>query len=273
MPTPAEELAEWAAARTGDRKAVDALLRRHQRDVYRFGLRMCGDEDAAREVLQNTLLSAFTGLGSFRGESRLSTWLYALARSHCSRLHRRTRSAPIHDVPLAEADEADRLASAEPAADEAARRDEMARLVSTAIGMLSESHREAVVLKDVEDLPLEEAAKVAGLAVPAFKSRLHRAREQLKEHLAALIQEQPAESGVAACPTLQRVLRESRTTHVDRAVCRAIEEHLQQCALCRDRMGPLQSAASLCRRLPKGDEVPAAVQRAVRTAVLNATSA
>ena len=58
-----------AAARNGDRQATEALLARHEQQIYRFGLRMCGDEDAAREVLQETMLAAFRNLPGFRGEA------------------------------------------------------------------------------------------------------------------------------------------------------------------------------------------------------------
>ncbi len=263
------EREEWQRALDGDRAAMDALLRRHERSVYLFGLRMCGDEEAAREVLQNTLLTAFEKLASFRGDAKLSTWLFTLARSHCSRLHRRTRSAPLHDVSLDVPLSAPVIPDEDQNQEAEASHAQMARLVGTAISLLPEGQREAVVLKDVQDLSLEEAAGVAELELQAFKSRLHRAREQLKVNLATLLQEQPASTGITACPELQSALHASRNAGVDRAVCTAIEEHLKICERCRELMGPLQDAAALCRRLP-GGAVPEEVQRAVRTALANA---
>ena len=89
------------AVRAGQRDALEELLERHEPQIYRFGLRMCGTEDAAREVLQQTLLTAFRGLRSFRGDAALSTWLYQIARSFCIKSRRRrvdepeeTRSGP-----------------------------------------------------------------------------------------------------------------------------------------------------------------------------------
>ena len=73
----------------GDAKAMDVLLARHENKIYRFGLRMCGNEDDARDVLQETLLAAFKNLGTFRGDSQLSTWLYQVARSFCIKQRRR----------------------------------------------------------------------------------------------------------------------------------------------------------------------------------------
>src|SRR5258708_39453515 len=86
------------AVRQGDRSAIDEILERHERQIYRFGLRMCGNEDDAREVLQETLLAAFRGLPSFRGDAALSTWLYQIARSFCGAAARRWRGRP--DPPL-----------------------------------------------------------------------------------------------------------------------------------------------------------------------------
>src|SRR4051812_46387452 len=78
-------------ARAGDRAAIDELLTRYEPSIYRFGLRMCGDEEAAREVLQETLLAAFRHLSGFRGDATLSTWLFQIARSFCIKERRGVR--------------------------------------------------------------------------------------------------------------------------------------------------------------------------------------
>lgn len=261
--SPDDERAEWERARAGDREALEALLRRHEQGIFRFARRMCGDDDAAGEVLQRTMLVAFENLGSFRGDARLSTWLYALARSQCARLRRRTRSAPAHDVAL-DAQGAPSLASEAEAPEAATRREELAQMVGAAIALLPTLQREAVVLKDVEDLPLDEAARASGLAVPAFKSRLHRAREKLRSTLATLLRDAPAER--LSCPALAATLHSFDGQALNRRACHTIELHVESCPTCRDRLGHLQEAAALCRSLP-GDEVPEPVRRAVRTAL------
>src|SRR3954468_3779451 len=87
-----------SAARAGDRAAVDELLARYEPNIYRFGLRMCGDEESAREVLQETMLAAFRHLPGFRGDAALSTWLYQIARSFCIKERRgRPPGAPLDD--------------------------------------------------------------------------------------------------------------------------------------------------------------------------------
>lgn len=260
----------WLKARNGDREALDGLLRMHQRNVYRFGLRMCGDEEAAKEVLQNTLLTAFEKVGTFRGDSRISTWLYSIARSFCSRHHRRTRSAPMHDVSLDVPGAGAHFASEEPSPVDQSEKAQMAELVATAIATLPDSHREVVLLRDVEGLSAEEAAEILELQVPALKSRLHRGRQQLKQTLAVLLRDSGgALDGAPPCPRLAEALADIDGREIDQAACAAIEKHLGECPGCAERLGDLQAAASLCKRLPHGD-VPDAVQRAVRVALAEA---
>ena len=83
-----------AAARAGDRQALEALLERHEGRVYRFGMKMCRDPEDARDVLQDTLLAMARGIRDFRGASSLSTWLYTIARSFCIQKRRPTTSPP-----------------------------------------------------------------------------------------------------------------------------------------------------------------------------------
>ncbi|MFY1830422.1 RNA polymerase sigma factor [Myxococcus fulvus] len=173
-----------SAARRGDREALEALLARYSSPVYRFGLRLCGSEDAARDVLQETLVTAFRGLHAFRGQARLSTWLYQVARSHCSRERRKEARGGARvslDAPAAR-----RVASPEPALDDVAHARELGAVLREALGTLSASDREVLVLRDVEGLSAEEAARRTGIDVRAHKSRLHRARMRLREKLSGV---------------------------------------------------------------------------------------
>ena len=88
------------AAQGGDRRALEALLSRHQPRVYRFGLKMCRDPEAAKDVLQETLIAAARTVKDFRGASSPSTWLYAIARSFCIKQRRRSKFAPEHEESL-----------------------------------------------------------------------------------------------------------------------------------------------------------------------------
>src|SRR5512142_2378669 len=87
-------------ARAGDRRALDELLERHERRVYRFGLKMCRDEEDAKDVLQETLLAVARNVKDFRGASSVSTWLYTIARSFCIKKRRRSKFAPEQEESL-----------------------------------------------------------------------------------------------------------------------------------------------------------------------------
>lgn len=264
--TETDERALWERAQAGDKEALEEVLRRHEDSIYRFGLRLCGDEEAAKEVLQRTMLTAFEKLDSFRGEAKLSTWLYSLARSACSRLHRRTRSAPLHDLAL-DAPAAPHILSDAASPDQQAEAAQLADVVAVAISMLPEQYREVVVLRDVEDLPAQEAAEITGLGIPALKSRLHRGRAMLRANLVTLLRESEGRVGGAkACPRLAQRLAQIEPGEVNQAACRAIEAHLETCDACASALGDLKDAAALCRRLPS-DHVPPPVQRAVRAAI------
>jgi RNA polymerase sigma-70 factor (ECF subfamily) len=243
------------AIRGGERAALEELLERYEPTIYRFGLRMCGSEDAARDVLQETLLAAFRNLPSFRGEASLSTWLYQIARSFCIKGRRHVRPSQTLD---------EAVPSSGPTPDASRHAQEVGQALSAAIAALPDESREAIVLRDVEGLSAEEAAEIAGIEVGALKSRLHRARMQLRSELAALLDER--DSAPAPCPELAQELSAYAASEIDQATCAKIEEHMARCPRCAGACDALKRSVSLCRRIP-GDEVPAAVRTAVRHAL------
>ena len=262
MPSP--DLALLERARGGDGRATEQLLAKHEVRVYRYGLRMCGNEDDARDVLQETLLAAFRGIGEFRGDARLSTWLFQIARSFCSKTRRRSAGEPAQHEEL-DAPEALQHPVAEEAPDARAHAREIGRALQAAIAALPETSREVVVLRDVEGMSAEEAAEVLKIDVGALKSRLHRARLELREHLAGLLE--PADAaGPGPCSELAQELSAYAAADIDQATCAAVEAHLARCPKCQQACDQLKKSVSLCQALP-GGEVPAPVQRAVRHAL------
>ncbi len=256
------------AARRGDEAALEQLLSLHEKSVYRFGLRMCGSEEDAKDVLQETLLAAFRGLHQFRGDAELSTWLYQVARTHCFRSRRRRSGAPETHEPL-QSGEVRELPSAERGPDEVSHARQMGELLQAAILALPDTSREALILRDVEGLSAEEAAEVVGIEVRALKSRLHRARLQLREHLSTLTGE-----GAAAgrgCPELAKEVALFAKEELDQASCVRLEDHLSRCPDCSQACDSLKRSVSLCRRIP-GDAVPEPVRNAVRQALSAALS-
>jgi RNA polymerase sigma-70 factor (ECF subfamily) len=247
-------------ARSGDSRAVEQLLERHERQVYRFSLRMCGHEAEAQDVLQETLLAAWKHLPEFRGEARLSTWLYQVARSFCLK-QRRLREGQPREHEALDSEEVQQQVT--PPEDARVHAREVGQVIEVAMRSLPADYREAVLLRDVEGLSTEDAAEVIGIHVGALKSRLHRGRLSLKQQLASVLDERPA---ALECPELAAELAAYAGSDIDQAACEQIERHLSGCVRCATACESLKRTVSMCRAIP-GGEVPASVKAAVRSAV------
>jgi RNA polymerase sigma-70 factor (ECF subfamily) len=174
-----------AACRAGDSDAFGELVRRYQDRLYPTLLRLAGRPDDALDLLQDVFLRAYLKLGHFHGESSFYTWLYRLAVNLALSDRRRRRPAPPPAVEPAEAfghsDPAGPLLQAE-----------RERRVHEAIAALAPEHRAVVVMKDLDGLPYEEIATILKVPVGTVRSRLHRARNELKERLRDLSEESPS---------------------------------------------------------------------------------
>jgi RNA polymerase sigma-70 factor (ECF subfamily) len=257
------------AARTGDRAALEELLTRHQRRVYRFGLKMCRDPEDAKDVLQETLIAAARTLSDFRGASSVSTWLYTIARSFCIKRRRRSRFAPEHEESLDARDtalEARRIADPARGPDESLAGKQIEGALEEAIGALQPMYREVLVLRDVEGLSAPEVAEVLGISVEAVKSRLHRARVSVRERVGPLLAEEPELPLAEACPEIVALFSRHVEGEISAPVCEEMERHLAGCGRCRSRCDTLQRTLAMCRQAPLPD-VPAPVQHEVRRAL------
>jgi RNA polymerase sigma-70 factor, ECF subfamily len=219
---------------------------------------MCGDEESAREVLQETMIAAFRNLPGFRGDAALSTWLYQIARSFCIKERRGER-------PTAALDE--QLADPAPAPDQQAHARQIGAALARAIASLPAEQREVLVLRDVEGLSAEEAAQVVGIAVGALKSRLHRARTALRQALVGVLDARQTEP----CAELAQELSAYAAADIDQSTCAKIEAHMAQCERCTGACDALRRTVSLCRSIP-GDRVPGPVREAVRAALRDAAA-
>jgi RNA polymerase sigma-70 factor, ECF subfamily len=168
------------AAKRGDRQAFDELVRRTFVDTFTLARRLTGNEEDARDVVQEAYLRAWKGLAKFRGEAAFSTWLYRItantASTHVHR-RRRQRAEPFAD----DFEPAD--TRAEEQVSQAAESAEALDRISAALDELPPKLRAVVVLKDVYDMPHEEIADELGISVAAAKVRLHRARRKLRDAL------------------------------------------------------------------------------------------
>ena len=177
---PSESETFLASLRAGDPQAFEDMVKTHQHRIYGVALRMMGSRAEAEEVAQETFLRAHGALGEFRGNARLSTWLYAIASRLClNRLasgeHRmaRRRADALEVVPGRSEDQ--------PGGD--LERSEREAALQRAIAELPEDRRVVVVLRDLEGLAYDEIAAALGLELGTVRSRLHRARLELKDKL------------------------------------------------------------------------------------------
>jgi len=258
-----------ATARGGDRAALEQLLDRHQRRVYRFGLKMCRDPEEAKDVLQETLLAAARSLPDFRGASSVSTWLYTIARSFCIKRRRRSKFAPEPEESLDAREpalEARRIADPTRGPDESLAGKQLEGVLGEAIDALQPMYREVLLLRDVEGLSAPEVADVLGISVEAVKSRLHRARVSVRERLAPFLSEEPESPLTEACPDIVALFSRHVEGEISASVCEEMERHLAACGRCRSRCDSLQRTLSLCRQAPL-PAVPDPVQHEVRRAL------
>jgi RNA polymerase sigma-70 factor (ECF subfamily) len=170
------------AARAGDRDALDDLVRATYGGTYTLAYRLTGNEDDARDVVQDAYLRAYRGLRRFRGDAQFTTWLYRIT-ANCSanllakRARHRTETLNDDDPVVDHRPEVDperHLAGS----------DERAR-IAAALAQLPWRLRQVIVLRDIYDLAHGAIAKELGITEAAAKVRLHRARRRLRDLLAA----------------------------------------------------------------------------------------
>jgi RNA polymerase sigma-70 factor (ECF subfamily) len=186
MPERVAELVE--AARSGDRDAFDELVRATYVDTYTLAFRMTGNEEDARDVVQEAYLRAYRGLDRFRGDARFTTWMYRIT-ANCAATTLGKRKRHRHDELTDDMVVDDPRAAANPEAHLESVVDR-GRL-HEALQSLAPKLRAVVVLRDIYDLPHEAIAAELGISESAAKVRLHRARRKLREDLFPL----PSASG------------------------------------------------------------------------------
>jgi RNA polymerase sigma-70 factor (ECF subfamily) len=181
------------AAQRGDSAAFGTLVTVHQRQLFNVCFRTLGNAEDAADATQDALLSAFRGLKSFNGSaSGLRGWLLKIAVNTCYDQLRRRRRRPVESLDAvagadveSETSAAERLPDPGRGPEQHSMSAETARTIQTALDRLPADQRLTVVLCDVQGLSYEEAARVMSVELGTVKSRLSRARAQLRDLLAA----------------------------------------------------------------------------------------
>lgn len=174
---------KWvAAAREGDQEAFAELVRLYEKRVLALTQRMCRNPEDAAEAAQEAFLAAWQGLGSFRGDSSFSTWLYRLASNACVDLLRREGKRQAA-VSLDDEELNLDLPSSLPSPQEEAERRELRERIEEGLRALPPEYRAALVLREIQQLRYDEISEALGLDIGTVKSRISRGRKRLRVFL------------------------------------------------------------------------------------------
>jgi RNA polymerase sigma-70 factor (ECF subfamily) len=159
----------------------DAIVEKYADFVYNVAFRMMGKPEDAEDVAQDAFLSAYRALDRFRGQSKVTTWLYRITvNAALMKLRKEKNARTLTQTGLEDVD----VPNWEALPERSALSSELGEKLQEGIAMLPPDLRAAVVLRDVEELSNDEAADVLGITVASLKSRLHRGRILLRKHLA-----------------------------------------------------------------------------------------
>lgn len=182
-----DELPLVERARAGDAAAFSELVQRYERKIYRLAKHITQNDEDAEDVLQESFLKAYSHLDSFHGDSKFYTWLVRIAVNEAlMKLRKRKSDKTVSlDEPQDTGEDlvAREIAVWEDDPEKKYSREELADILSKAVDSLKPSFRTVFVLRDIEELSTEDTAETLGISIPAVKSRLLRARLQLREKL------------------------------------------------------------------------------------------
>ena len=168
----------------GDVESFNQLVVRWERPIYALAYRVIGREEEARDVVQETFLRAFRGIGNFRGQAKFSSWVYRIALNLCRDWIRRERRTPI--LPAPEGVDVIELAAeqgpAESIEDLVARND-MSQVVADLMTRLPEEQRTAIILKEYHGMTFQEIADLQGCPLSTVKTRLYQGLSVLRRQL------------------------------------------------------------------------------------------
>ena len=182
-----EETALVQLARSGDLKAFSDLIKRYEGKIFRLALHITQNREDAEDVLQEAFLKAYEHLDQFQGNSKFYTWIVRIAVNQAlMKLRRRKTDKSVsldETIDTGEDTITREIAAWDEDPEQRFSREELGEILDTAVDSLEPPYRSVFVLRDIEELSTEETAEALNLSVPAVKSRLLRARLQLREKL------------------------------------------------------------------------------------------
>jgi RNA polymerase sigma-70 factor (ECF subfamily) len=185
--TGTDETTLVAQSRQGDTRAFGELVRRYEGKIFRLAQHITQNREDAEDVLQETFLKAYEHLDQFQGNSKFYTWIVRIAVNQAlMKLRRRKTDKSVSldaSIDTGEDTIVREIAAWEEDPEQRFSREELGGILDTAIESLEPPYRSVFILRDIDELSTEETADALGLSIPAVKSRLLRARLQLREKL------------------------------------------------------------------------------------------
>jgi RNA polymerase sigma-70 factor, ECF subfamily len=185
-PTPDEDATLVLATQAGDSAALEQLVTRYDRKLFRIAYGVLRNHDDAQDVVQETFVKAFKNLKQFRADSKFSTWLYRVAVNQCLMELRKKHNTSRVDDSIDYSEEGQLpidLADWRPNPEEQYKQSELRDLLSRCLQELRPALRVVFIMRDIEGQPLEEVAEALDLTLSAVKTRSRRARLYLRERL------------------------------------------------------------------------------------------
>ena len=182
-----DESALVVRAKAGDVTAFSDLVSHYDRRIFRMAKQITQNDDDAEDVLQETFLKAYTHLDDFQGNSKFYTWLVRIAVNEALmklRKRRSDRTVPLDEpIDTGEDEVVREIAVWDQNPEDTYSQEELARILDEAVQSLKPAYRTVFILRDIEEMSIEETAEALGLSISAVKSRLLRARLQLRDKL------------------------------------------------------------------------------------------
>ena len=182
-----DETALVNQAREGDARAFSELVRRYENKIFRLALHITQNREDAEDVLQETFLKAYEHLDQFQGNARFYTWVVRIAVNQAlMKLRKRKSDKAVsldETIDTGEDTVAREIADWDENPEQRYSREELGSILESAVESLTPTYRTVFVLRDLDELSTEETAEALGLSIPAVKSRLLRARLQLRDKL------------------------------------------------------------------------------------------
>ncbi len=180
------------AALGGDKGAFGQLVERYQDRIFNTLVRVLGSHDDARDVVQDAFVQAFVKLESFRGEAKFYTWLYRIAMNLA--LSHRRRRKPTDSLDAVKEHVGQEPTTQQPTAAQDLIERERAEQLQCALLRLNDQHRQILVLRELEGCDYETIGEILNMPIGTVRSRLFRARLQLKEQLQMMMPDEAAKS-------------------------------------------------------------------------------